>query len=123
MEKYYIRDIDLAPSGTDKIAWVWQFMPVLNKINDEFIKTKPFAGQRILVCLHLEAKTACLGLTLQAGGAKVIMVGSNPLSTQDDVCAAMVQKGLTVFCPPWCRCGRIQALPQACHGPFTQPDH
>ncbi len=97
MEKYYIRDIDLAPSGTDKIAWVWQFMPVLNKINDEFIKTKPFAGQRILVCLHLEAKTACLGLTLQAGGAKVIMVGSNPLSTQDDVCAAMVQKGLTVF--------------------------
>lgn len=97
MEKEYIRDINMAPSGHDKMAWVWESMPVLNKIHEEFARTKPFAGKTIAVCLHLEAKTACLGLTLQAGGGRVIMVGSNPLSTQDDVCAAMVQKGLTVF--------------------------
>jgi len=97
MEKGYIRDINLAPAGHAKMDWVWESMPVLHKIHEEFVKKQPFTGKAIAVCLHLEAKTACLGLTLQAGGAKVIMVGSNPLSTQDDVCAAMVQKGLTVF--------------------------
>jgi len=97
MTDSFIRDINLAEKGLDKINWVWNHMPVLNTIYADLAKKKPFAGKKITVCLHLEAKTACLGLTLQAGGAQVAMVASNPLSTQDDVCAAMVTKGLTVY--------------------------
>lgn len=97
MTNSYIRDSQLSEAGLDKINWVWKHMPVLNSVYADFAATKPFAGQKAVVCLHLEAKTACLGLTLQAGGAEVVMVASNPLSTQDDVCAAMVKKGLTVF--------------------------
>ncbi|MDR1193396.1 MAG: adenosylhomocysteinase [Peptococcaceae bacterium] len=93
----WIRDPGLAPSGRDKIQWVWRNMPVMRQIAGEFAAAKPFAGMRILVCLHLEAKTACLGLTLREGGATVTMTASNPLSTQDDVCAAMVADGLRVF--------------------------
>ncbi|MCL1805284.1 MAG: adenosylhomocysteinase [Clostridiales bacterium] len=86
----------LAPSGKDKIDWVWPNMPVLRRIAEDFKKDQPFAGMNILLCLHLEAKSACLGLAMQAGGARVIMAASNPLSTQDDVCAAMVEEGLVV---------------------------
>jgi len=93
----WIKDIGLAPSGKEKIDWVWQNMPVLQRLAKEFRQDKPFAGLKVLLCLHLEAKSACLGLVMQAGGADVTMVASNPLSTQDDVCAAMVEAGLMVF--------------------------
>ncbi|KNZ69619.1 adenosylhomocysteinase [Thermincola ferriacetica] len=94
---YLVRDIKLAPSGHLKIDWVKEHMPVLNEIRKEFEKTKPFAGKRIAVSIHLEAKTAYLGKVLKAGGADVVITGSNPLSTQDDVAAALVEDGLKVF--------------------------
>lgn len=97
MREYNIRDIALAPSGHRKIEWVRQFMPVLNRLNQEFTDQKPFAGKRVVLCLHLEAKTAYLALTLQAGGAKVAVVASNPLSTQDDVVAALVENGISAY--------------------------
>lgn len=91
-----IKDINLAKSGHDKINWVKSYMPVLNKINEEFTKTKPFAGKKISMSIHLEAKTAYLAITLAAGGAKVYVTGCNPLSTQDDVAAALVDLGFEV---------------------------
>ncbi len=91
-----IKDIALAPSGEDKIAWVASYMPVLSRIRARFEKEKPFAGKRIAMSIHLEAKTAYLALTLRAGGADVYVTGCNPLSTQDDVAAALVRAGLTV---------------------------
>jgi adenosylhomocysteinase len=84
-----IKDARLAPSGRDKIAWVTDYMPILNRIKAEFERTQPFAGLTIAMSIHLEAKTAYLAKTLRAGGAKVVMTGCNPLSTQDDVAAAM----------------------------------
>ena len=92
-----IRDINLAPSGHDKIAWVANFMPVMNAVKEEYAKTKPFAGKKIVITLHLEAKTAYLATILKAAGAEVAITGSNPLSTQDDVAAALVEDGLHVF--------------------------
>lgn len=92
-----IKDIKLAPSGHDKIDWVKNFMPVLNTLNDEFVKTKPLAGKKMVVTVHLEAKTAYLGLVLKNAGAEVVVTGSNPLSTQDDVAAALVERGVTVY--------------------------
>ncbi len=91
-----IKDITLAPSGRDKIAWVKSYMPVLNRINDEFSRTKPFAGKKISMSIHLEAKTAYLAYTLAAGGAEVAITGCNPLSTQDDVAAALAADGFEV---------------------------
>ena len=98
----WIRDQKLAPSGKEKIDWVWHNMPVLRRIADVFEKERPFEGLNILMCLHLEAKSACLGLAVQAGGAAVTMVASNPLSTHDDVCAAMAEAGLSVFAKHGC---------------------
>ena len=95
--KSIIKDITLAPSGHDKIAWVKNFMPVLRHIDEEYSKTKPFAGKRMVMTMHLEAKTAYLALVLKNAGAEVIATGSNPLSTQDDVVAALVEDGITVF--------------------------
>lgn len=92
-----IRDIRLAPSGQLKIDWVKEHMPVLNQIRKEFEETQPFKGLKVAISLHLEAKTAYLALVCQAGGADVTITGSNPLSTQDDVCAALVENGVTVF--------------------------
>lgn len=92
-----IRDISLAPQGHDKINWVKQFMPVLNVLNEELSKTKPLTGKNIVVTMHLEAKTAYLGLVLKNAGANVTMTGSNPLSTQDDIAAALVERGVKVF--------------------------
>lgn len=89
-----IRDINLADGGQRKIDWVKAYMPVLNVINEQFRTERPFAGKRIVVCLHLEAKTAYLALTLKAGGAEVAVAASNPLSTQDDVVAALVKQGV-----------------------------
>lgn len=91
-----IKDINLAKSGHDKINWVKSYMPILNKINEEFTHTKPFAGKKISMSIHLEAKTAYLAITLAAGGAEVYVTGCNPLSTQDDVAAALVDLGFEV---------------------------
>jgi len=95
--KSMIRDISLAPQGHDKINWVKNFMPVLGTINEEFSKSKPFAGKKMVITMHLEAKTAYLGLVFKNAGAEVVVTGSNPLSTQDDVAAALVEDGVTVF--------------------------
>lgn len=97
-----IRDIKLAPSGHDKIAWVKNFMPVLRSIDEEYSKTKPFAGKKVVITMHLEAKTAYLALVFKNAGAEVIATGSNPLSTQDDVVAALVEDSVTVY--SWYNC-------------------
>ena len=91
-----IKDIKLAPSGKRKIEWVKRNCPLLRTLHDEFEKTKPFAGKKVALSVHLEAKTAYLCLTLAAGGAEMYVTGSNPLSTQDDVAAALVEEGLEV---------------------------
>lgn len=91
-----IKDQALAPSGADKIAWVASYMPILNSIKEEFEKSKPFAGMKISMSIHLEAKTAYLAKILRAGGAEVWVTGCNPLSTQDDVAAALVAEGFEV---------------------------
>jgi adenosylhomocysteinase len=77
--------------------WVKARMPVLNRIREQFERERPFQGLRVAISLHLEAKTAYLAKVIQAGGADVAITGSNPLSTQDDVCAALVEEGITVF--------------------------
>ena len=92
-----ITNLSLAPSGQAKIEWVRSYMPILNLIRKEFEKTQPFAGKTIAMSIHLEAKTAYLGHVLRAGGARVVMTGCNPLSTQDDVAAAMAADGFEVY--------------------------
>ena len=92
-----IRDIKLAPYGHTKIEWVKNNMPLLRGLEKEFSETKPFAGVRISLSIHLEPKTAYLCKVLAAGGAEMSITGSNSLSTQDDVCAALVEDGLKVF--------------------------
>ncbi len=92
-----IKDIKLAPGGHLKIDWASAHMPVLNMIRRQFEEEQPFRGLKVTICLHLEAKTAYLAKVVQAGGAQVTITGSNPLSTQDDVCAALVEDGITVF--------------------------
>ena len=91
-----IKDIKLAPSGHDKINWVASYMPILNTIKEDFIKNQPFKGLKISMSIHLEAKTAYLAKVLKAGGAEVWVTGCNPLSTQDDVAAALVEDGFEV---------------------------
>ncbi|MCL2628708.1 MAG: adenosylhomocysteinase [Oscillospiraceae bacterium] len=81
--------MSLAPSGERKIAWAWRNMPLLQAIKKDFEKTKPFEGLKITLAIHMEAKTACLCRTLAAGGAIMSAAGCNPLSTQDDVAAAL----------------------------------
>ena len=95
--KSIIRDPKLAPQGWDKIHWVMEHMPVLNSLNAEFTKTKPLAGINMVVTVHLEAKTAYLCMVLKNAGANVVVTGSNPLSTQDDVAAALAESGVGVF--------------------------
>ena len=97
-----IKDIGLAPSGEMKIKWVERNMPVLRGIGAEFAKTKPFAGLKIALSVHLEAKTAYLCRVLEMGGAKMYVTGSNPLSTQDDVAAALAFGGMEVFAQYGC---------------------
>ena len=92
-----IRNIDLAESGKQKIQWVRKNMPLLRSLEDEFSKTKPFDGVRVTISVHLEAKTAYLSKVLAIGGAEVSVTGSNPLSTQDDVAAALAKDGLRVY--------------------------
>ena len=95
--KSIIRDAKLAPQGHDKINWVIEHMPVLNSLNKEFLKTKPLAGINMVVTVHLEAKTAYLCMVMKNAGANVVVTGSNPLSTQDDVAAALAEHGVGVF--------------------------
>lgn len=92
-----IRNIELSPSGEHKIEWVRRNCPLLCSLEEEFSKTKPFAGKKIALSIHLEAKTAYLCKVLAAGGAEMYITGSNPLSTQDDVAAALVAAGLNVY--------------------------
>lgn len=92
-----VTDMKLAPEGHLKIDWVEAHMPVLGRIRKQFEAEQPFKGLKVAISLHLEAKTAYLAKVVQAGGAEVTITGSNPLSTQDDVCAALVEDGITVF--------------------------
>ena len=92
-----IRDINLAESGEHKIDWVRKNCPLLRSLEEDFTREQPFAGIRIALSIHLEAKTAYLCKVLAAGGAQMYITGSNPLSTQDDVAAALVKAGLSVY--------------------------
>jgi adenosylhomocysteinase len=96
--EFEVADLNLAPEGKRRIEWAEQDMPVLALLRDRFEKEKPFAGKRLSACLHVTAETANLVRALKAGGAEVLLVASNPLSTQDDVAAALVKEyGIAVF--------------------------
>jgi len=97
LSDYAIKDIKLAPGGRLKIDWVRAHMPVLNHIREEFERDRPFDGARVAMSIHLEAKTAYLAEVIRAGGAEVTVTGSNPLSTQDDVAAALAAAGIKVY--------------------------
>lgn len=92
-----IKNINLWESGEKKIYWAKNHMPLLSSLEEEYSVKKPFLDKTIGICIHLEAKTACLALALQKGGANVVCCGSNPLSTQDDVVASLVKEGIEVF--------------------------
>ena len=92
-----IKDSLLAPAGERKLAWVKSYMPLMNSLFSDLSENKPLQDKTILCCLHLEAKTGYLLQTLQAAGARVAACASNPLSTQDDVVAALVKSGITVY--------------------------
>ncbi len=95
---YHVRDLALAPQGKNRILWADHDMPVLQEIRTRFEKEKPLKGQRMSACLHVTAETANLARTLKAGGAELVLVASNPLSTQDDVAASLVQDfGIRVY--------------------------
>ena len=83
--------------GEKKIAWAADHMPLLAQLRHEFAEERPLAGHRVAMSIHLEAKTACLALLLRTGGAEVAVTGSNPLSTQDDVAAALAAEGIAVY--------------------------
>ncbi len=97
-----IKDISLAPSGEMKIKWVERNMPVLRGLGEEFAVSKPFAGLKVALSVHLEAKTAYLCRVMEMGGAEMYVTGSNPLSTQDDVAAALADGGMNVFASYGC---------------------
>ncbi len=96
-ERSIIQDIQLAPQGRLKMNWAKKHMPVLNRLREKLIVEKPLTGKKVTICLHLEAKTACLAELIRDAGAEVTICGSNPLSTQDDVCAALASEGVTVY--------------------------
>src|SRR5262249_44674955 len=93
-----IKDAKLAPQGKKRILWADRDMPVLARVRERFEKEKPLKGLRMPACLHVTAETANLVRALKAGGADVVLVASNPLSTQDDVAASLVHDfGISVF--------------------------
>ena len=92
-----IRDLALADRGQHRIAWATRNMPVLRQITAEFAASRPFEGRRIAAALHITPETAVLMRALQAGGAQIALCASNPLSTRDDICAALVVDGMDVF--------------------------
>ena len=104
-----IKDLNLAPSGERKIRWVEAHMPVLRDIGSDFAREKPFSGLKIALSVHLEAKTAYLCRVLEMGGAEMHVTGSNPLSTQDDVAAALAAKGMDVHAVYGCTDEEYQA--------------
>ncbi|MCF0120868.1 MAG: adenosylhomocysteinase [Oscillospiraceae bacterium] len=91
-----VRDLSLAPSGERKIEWAKRNMPLLNLIGEEFKRTQPFKGLKIALSVHAEAKTACLCRMLKDAGAEMHVTGCNPLSTQDDVAAAVAAGGIDI---------------------------
>jgi len=91
MVKHDVKDLDLAEQGKKRIEWADADMPVLRAIRERFEKDKPLAGKKMSACLHVTAETANLARTLKAGGADLVLVASNPLSTQDDVAASLVK--------------------------------
>jgi adenosylhomocysteinase len=95
--KYDIKDLKLAAEGKLRTEWAGHQMPVLKLIQQRFQREKPFKGIKLAGCLHITSETANLGLTLQAGGADLVLCASNPLSTQDDVAAALVEYGIPTF--------------------------
>jgi adenosylhomocysteinase len=97
MENFQVKDMSLAPQGHLQIEWAAKHMPVLNIIKQRFEKEKPLEGQTLVACLHVTKETAVLIKVLIAGGAKVALCGSNPLSTQDDVAAALADSGVHVY--------------------------
>ena len=97
MKPSMIRDASLAAEGKQKIDWVIRHMPLLRQLEEEFKESKPLNGIRLAMSIHLEAKTAYLAKVLAAAGAKVAVTGSNPLSTQDAVAAALAEEGLMVY--------------------------
>src|SRR5256712_2945452 len=97
-KRHDVKDLSLAPEGVRRIAWADRRMPVLAAIRDRFDEEQPLAGYRIAACLHVTSETANLMRTLKAGGADVVLCASNPLSTQDDVAAALVEEyGIAVY--------------------------
>src|ERR671927_26330 len=90
--RHDIKDLALAPEGVRRISWADRQMPVLAAIRERFAAEQPLAGYRISACLHVTTETANLMRTLTAGGADVVLCASNPLSTQDDVAAALVEE-------------------------------
>jgi adenosylhomocysteinase len=97
MQPNIVAEPALAAEGQRKIEWVRRNMPILRQLEQRFAAERPFAGKRITVCIHLEAKTAYLALVLRAGGAEVAVSGSNPESTKNDVVAALATEGLHVY--------------------------
>ena len=95
--EFKVKDEKLASEGGLRMDWARSHMPVLDSVKKRFEKEKPLAGKRIACCLHVTKETAILMETLKAGGASVALCGSNPLSTQDDVAAALVKEGISVF--------------------------
>ena len=91
-KRYDVKDLSLAPEGVRRIMWADRQMPVLTAIRERFEREKPLAGYRVSACLHVTTETANLMRTLKAGGADVVLCASNPLSTQDDVAAALVER-------------------------------
>ena len=89
--KYDIKDINLAEQGKKNIEWAMKDMPVLNKIKERFKKEQPFKGLRLTACVHVTKETAALCIAMKEGGADAVLAASNPLSTQDDVAAALVK--------------------------------
>src|ERR687894_153316 len=97
-KRYDVKDLPLAPEGVRRIAWADRQMPVLAAIRERFEAEQPLSGLRLSACLHVTTETANLARTLKAGGADVVLCASNPLSTQDDVAAALVSEyGVPVF--------------------------
>jgi len=94
---YQVKDITIAKQGQQTLAWARREMPVLNSIEAEFRKNKPFKGITLALCLHVTKETGILALALREGGARVVLCGSNPLSTQDDVAAALAKEDINVF--------------------------
>src|SRR4028119_1050411 len=90
MANYDVKDLGLAEMGRQRIEWAAQEMPVLKLIRERFEKERPLEGIKLSACLHVTSETANLARTLASGGADLVLVASNPLSTQDDVAAALV---------------------------------